>query len=32
MILTLFTLIAGGTLGSIITAIAMRPDYERGTK
>lgn len=32
MILTLFTLVAGGTLGSIITAIAMRPDYERKIK
>lgn len=32
MILTLFTLIAGGTLGSIITAIAMLPDYEKEIK
>ena len=32
MILTLFTLIAGGILGSIITAIAMQPDYEKEIK
>lgn len=32
MILTLFTLLVGGTLGSIITAIAMQPDYEMEIK